>query len=93
MGLCFLCFHCFASAWLLLTTAANDAAVTANFVLVFLAGDPLLPITVVGSKFATSPVALFGVGLVGMTVTSSLKVTFGLCGTTSSEGPFCSIFF
>ena len=50
----------------------------------FLAGDPLLPTTVVGSKSATSLVALLGVELVGMTVTSSLKVTFGLYGTTGS---------
>ena len=89
MGLCFLCSHCFASAWLLLTIAANAAAATANFALVFLAGDPLLPTTVVGSKLATSLVTLFGVGLVGMTVTSSLKVTFGLCGITGS----CVVYF
>ena len=63
------------------TIAANAAAATANFALVFLAGDPLLPTTVVGSKLATSLLVLLGVELVGMAVTLSLKVTFGLCET------------
>ena len=88
MGLCFLCSHCFASAWLLLTIAVNAAAATANLALVFLAGDPLLPNIVAGSKLATSLVALFGLGLSCMTVTLSSKVTLGLCWATGSCGKF-----
>ena len=85
MGLCFLCSHGCALAWLLVIADASAAAAIANLALVFLDGGPLLPITVVGYKFlAISPAALLGMGLVGMTVTLSLKVNFCLRGTTVS---------
>ena len=87
--LCFLCSHWWASAWLLYTTAASAAAATANFALVFLAGDPLLPTTVLGSKLTTSLDTHDGIRLVvlwggGMTVTWSLNDTVGFLGSTGA---------
>ena len=65
-------------------TAASADAATANFVLVFLAGDPLLPTAVVESTLATSLATLFAyVGLEGlgdMTATLLSKVIFCFCG-------------
>ena len=52
--------------YVLLLQAA--AATTANSALVFLAGDPLLPTSVVGSKLATSLATLFGTRLGGLGV-------------------------
>ena len=80
MGLYFLCSHWWALTWLLGTTAATAAAATANYALVFLAGKPLLPITVLLSKFATFLDDLLGTWLampLGMAVSWSLNETLG----------------